>query len=531
MDLKQLSLREKAAQTVIWKANPEVEADHAGDSETFFRRYPVGGIFIGGEVIKKSEDTLQDVSDKIERYRNYLKIPPIFCADFECGCGAAVRGLSEFPEHMALGAIGSGSTAYEWGRITATEAASVGIQWSFSPVADINMNRYNPITSYRALSDRSARVARLLPREIKGMQENGLAATVKHFPGDGVDYRDQHFVTTCNSLPLDRWKNTYGKVFRNAIDAGVMAVMPGHITLPVCQGAERVNGRFLPATRSHSLITDLLKGEMGFRGVVVSDALVMGGFQSGYKTRVEAELEAFRAGVDMMLWPSLEYIDCLCAAIESGEIEESRLDDALKRISELKEKTGVFRDKTHVALSEKLKEKHYRFTQAVADRSLTLLRNDGDFLPLKNPRKITIIAIIYRDYDFERLSLLVDELESRGIGVFLKRNEVLQKDFDESDAVIVLLQNRPHSPVMHLGFDRPENQAIWDLNRVDQKNMIAVSLGSPYLLPEMTEFAGCAINGYGLTDCNMRALAKAILGEIKLTAKSPVKLQEHFIRK
>jgi len=138
---------------------------------------------------------------------------------------------------------------------------------------------------------------RLLSRQIRGLQDNGVAATIKHFPGDGVDYRDQHLLTTSNSLPFEIWKQYHGKVFKALIDSGVAAIMPGHITLPSWQ-EEKIDDHFLPATLSKELLTNLLKGELGFNGVIVSDAMVMGGFRGWYDNQLEGEIQSFLAGVD-----------------------------------------------------------------------------------------------------------------------------------------------------------------------------------------------------------------------------------------
>src|SRR5690606_16334650 len=146
--------------------------------------------------------------------------------------------------------------------------------------------------------------------------------------------RDQHLVTTCNSLPWEEWMATYGAIFRAIIDSGVASIMTGHITLPAYQ-KERMDGGYLPATLSYELTTSLLKEQLGFQGVVVSDALIMGGF-SGWYEPTRAELECFKAGTDVLLWPSLDYFDNMEKAIERGEISMERLDDAVSRVWAMK---------------------------------------------------------------------------------------------------------------------------------------------------------------------------------------------------
>ena len=149
------------------------------------------------------------------------------------------------------------------------------------PVADLNINPFNPIINIRSISDDPDKAIRLLSQQIKELQQHGVAATIKHFSGDGVDYRDQHLTTTTNSLSLTEWKRYHGKVFRALIDSGIACIMPGHINLPAYQKV-KLNGFYPPATLSKELLTNVLKKEMGFKGVIVSDAIVMGGFRGWY---------------------------------------------------------------------------------------------------------------------------------------------------------------------------------------------------------------------------------------------------------
>lgn len=184
-------------------------------------------------------------------------------------------------------------------------------------MCDLNINKRNPLVNVRGLTDDVNLAIKLLPQVIKGMQDNGLAACAKHFPGDGLDYRDQHIVTTNNTLSFDEWKKKSGKVFEEVIKSGVYSVMSGHITLPSYQKEIFDNGMKLPATLSHELIENLLKKEMGFDGVVVTDALGMGGFNGWYKTMDISQIESFKAGCDMMLWPSENYVKNMTEATKT----------------------------------------------------------------------------------------------------------------------------------------------------------------------------------------------------------------------
>ena len=203
MNITDLSLREKVLQTVVIK----VDKDH-------FVSEQVGGAFFGGEIITDAEDLGIEAGRQIlNRYKENAKIPILLTGDFENGCGSVWKGLSALPYLMSLGAANDEQLAYEYGKATALEATMVGANWSFSPACDLNINKRNPLMNVRALTDDPELAARLLPQVIRGMQENGLAACAKHFPGDGIDYRDQHLVTTKNSLSWEDWKRLSGKVF------------------------------------------------------------------------------------------------------------------------------------------------------------------------------------------------------------------------------------------------------------------------------------------------------------------------------
>ncbi|MGE5551342.1 MAG: glycoside hydrolase family 3 protein, partial [Bacteroidota bacterium] len=389
---KELSLREKIGQTMMIKADPAREIKEFGSIREFLAKYPVGGVFICREALTDQDG---DITTIIRAYREASPLSLLVAADAENGCGSLAREMTTLPQLMALGATGSTELARAYGHTIALESAALGIDWSFSPVADLNLNPFNPITNVRAIGDTAEAAIPLLTAVVRGMQDGGLIATAKHFPGDGVDYRDQHLVTTANSLSMEDWRRNHGAVFTALIGAGVDAVMTGHISLPAYQ-SRIAEGGYLPATLSHELTTRLLKEELGFGGVVISDALDMGGFLKWYG-RGRGEVECFKAGTDMLLWPSCGYIDAVEEAIASGEIPLSRLDEAVSRIRGLKERHGLLaasnRSRRELTAEEML------FTEntavRVAEGSVTLLRDRRGRLPLKRPevRNALVIGI------------------------------------------------------------------------------------------------------------------------------------------
>lgn len=520
--MRDLSLRDKILQTVVIRV----------DKDNFDPRQ-VGAAFFFGEIITEADEMgLEAARDTLAQYIDNAKIPPLITSDFENGCGSMLKGLTPLPYMMSLGATNCEEIAYNYGKATALEARSVGANWSFSPVSDLNINDRNPLVNVRGLTDDPELASRLLKQVIRGMQENGLGACAKHFPGDGLDYRDQHLVTTNNTLNMDEWKKLSGRVFQDLIDDGVYSVMAGHITLPAYQKEVFENGMKLPATLSYELITNLLKKEMGFGGVVVTDALGMGGFNGWYKTKEQAQIESFKAGCDMMLWPTESYVDDMVEAVENGYISMGRLDDAVERILAMKEKLGLFGNDNHaIKLSAEDKAFVKKTQVETAENSITLIRDDAKFFPLSTDKvkKIAVIPITHHIPAFDEAELLCKRLTERGFEVdYLKDGE---GQFDDSydsvggyDLILYALFSRPFRPIGFLDFHTTEAQKILrSLQRCVDKTMV-VSFGSPYFGNQYFERALTYVNAYSMLSPSVEAFVKAAMGEIPFTDYSPVKL-------
>lgn len=526
MKLSDLSLREKILQTVVIKAD---KAHFVSDQ--------VGGVFFGGEIITDAEDVGIEAGRQILRqYKENAKIPLLLTGDFENGCGSVWKGLTALPYLMSLGAANDEQLAYEYGKATALEATMVGANWSFSPVCDLNINKRNPLVNVRALTDNPQLASRLLPQVIKGMQENGLAACAKHFPGDGIDYRDQHIVTTQNTLSMEQWKQFSGGVFEEMIRAGVYSIMPGHIALPAYQRETSINGLPLPATLSYELITKLLKQEMGFEGVVVSDALNMGGFNGWYSSREHSEIECFKAGCDMMLWPSARYVDNMVQAVENGYISQSRLDDAVYRILRMKEKMGLFASSQEPArdLTESQRSFVAQTQKNVAEKSITLVRDHGNIFPLtmNKYKKIMVIPITHYAPALQDAELLCRQLQSRGFEVDYRPNGLQhikgtlaeQDQVDGCDLVLYALFSRSFRPVGFLDFHSTEAMKIWRSLEYGGEKTAVVSFGSPYFGQQYFERALTYVNAYSMLSPSVEAFVRAAVGEIPFTDFSPVEL-------
>ena len=404
-DWKKLSLREKIGQTLIHMPDPIKEIENFGSLEAFLEKNPVGGMF---SLNRDGENITHKLLDRYKMYLKASRVPLFHIDDMESGAGCNIQDLTALPHVMALGSADSDEFAYNYGKATALEARCAGVTWAFANVVDLPLNPLNPTTTHRAISDNAETVVRIMSQVIKGMQDHGLASTLKHFPGDGTDYRDQHLVTSCNSLTMEEWWKHSGRAFQGCIDAGAWAIMPGHISLPAYQ-KEKIDGLYPPATLSRELLTDLLKGEMGFKGVIVSDALVMSGFK-GYFTDEQADIEAFKAGCDVMLWTTPYYIDNMEKALLSGEVSMERLDDAVARIWDLKDKLGLFNDgfPDMEALTPEISEFARKTATNLAEKSITLLRDKKNILPLDPAKykKILLVGVATLDRKFNDLVTL-----------------------------------------------------------------------------------------------------------------------------
>lgn len=526
MRAKDLTLDQKILQTMIVRIT-----DHD------FIPLKVGGVFFGGQIITEPDERgVEGARRLIKQYIDNADIPVLITSDFENGCGGMFKGLTPFPYLMSLGATDDVDLAYEYGRATAMEARSVGANWSLSPVSDLNINPWNPLVCERGVGDDPDRTIPILKAVIRGMQEGRIAACAKHFPGDGLDYRDQHRVTTTNSLSYEDWKRLSGRVFKELIDDGVHTVMAGHINLPSYQ-KQTIDGFPPPATLSRELITDLLKGELGFRGVVVTDALAMGGFTGYYEDPCEALVECFLAGCDMMLWPKDGYFEAMKAAVESGRVPMERLDDAVDRILALKDKLGLFDgDNQPTLLSDEDKEYVRDVSRRVAEKSITLIRDTAGNFPFTkdNCKRIAVVAASHWPAAFREAELLCDELRARGFEVdyygektklFYKEEMTANEVMDSYDRIIYAMFSRvfrPSGPEDFYGEGCiPIKMAL--SHAVDKT--VAVSFGSPYFIDEYFQRGKTCVNAYSFVSSSVKAFVKAACGECPFEGTSPVKTE------
>lgn len=526
-DISKMSLRDKINQTIVVKMKNNKKID-----------FCPGGAFFFGEIITEADESgLDELRGYVTKLVEKCHIPPLITSDFENGCGSMVKGLTPLPYMMGLGATQDADMAYAYGKATALEARSIGANWTFSPVCDLNLNSRNPLVNNRALTDDEQLACKLLPQIVRGMQENGLVAGAKHFPGDGVDYRDQHITTTVNSLSMKDWYRTFGSVYKSLIDAGVQTIMAGHISLPAYpQQVSLRHQMAMPATLSKELITGLLKEELGFDGVVVTDSLGMGGFHGWYDTHEQSEIEFFKAGCDMLLWPSERYSDNLEKAILSGEVPVARLDDAVTRILRVKQRAGLF--DAGFEQIQKLSECDRSFVAQVqkncAEKSITLVRDQVNHFPLNpvsTPRIGVVVVTEHAPAKLEALELKNEFIKrgfqvnyyDEGEGNPLNRDEL----FKYCDVVIYAFFSRPFRPKGFIDFVGYRASLVGYAFNPDGAvdKTIFVSFGSPYFGDQYLEKAQTYVNAYSMLGCAVKAFVRAACGEIEFQGKSPVRIR------
>ena len=354
--------------------------------------------------VRYNPGTAKEVYDQNRILQKVSKIPMLIAANTEAGGNGACTDGTEIGLEVKVGATNDAKYAYEMGRVSGIEAAAVGCNWSFAPIVDINRNWRNPIISSRTFGDDPDRVLEFSKAYMKGFMESNMVCAMKHFPGDGIDERDQHLSNSVNTYSCEEWDETFGKVYKGMIDAGVHTVMAGHIMMPAYQkffNPSMKPEETMPATLCKELITDLLRGKLGFNGMVVTDASHMVGMTAMMK-RSDILPNAIAAGCDMFLFftdPDEDF-EYMMNGYKNGVITEERLQDALERILGVKAYLGLHKKTAEEitppeeGLSVIGSEEFKAIAREVSDKAITLVKNIGDSpLPL-SPEKHKRILLV-----------------------------------------------------------------------------------------------------------------------------------------
>src|SRR6202166_3306352 len=388
--LHKLTLEEKIGQVfMIWcrASFLNVENPEYLQWREDMHRYHVGSfamtVHVDGPYLLRSEP--YEAAELLNRLQSDSKLPLLFAADFERGISMRLMGTTIFPHAMAFGGDGKTEDAEAFGRITAEEARAIGIHWNFFPDADVNSNPANPIINTRSFGEDPKQVGDLVAAYIKGAHQGGMLTTVKHFPGHGDTATDSHLGVASVNVDRAHLDSIELPPFRQAIAAGVDSVMVAHVTVPALDPDPNH-----VATISPVIVSDLLEKQLGFKGIIVTDALDMAGLTHLFANNIgRAAVEAFKAGNDLLLIPAdfpASY-DAMLQAVQSGEISRERLDRSVLKI--LKAKASLDLHKARMvdvnAIANLVgKPQNLDFGQQVADAAITLVRENGSLLPLKS---------------------------------------------------------------------------------------------------------------------------------------------------
>ena len=474
--------------------------------ESIIKKYNIGGVLFrptNSVVLKKKCGVIQEIS----------KIPLLIAANLETGGAGAATDKTFFANPMGVAATNDISITKKFAKVCATEGLECGINWSFSPVVDININPQNPITNIRAFSDDTETVIKNACAFVEEMQSEGMAACCKHFPGDGVDFRDQHIHPTYNNLSSEDWYKSFGKVYKSVIDKGTLSMMIGHI----CQVnlAMDENPDLLPqdvrvASLSSELLTGILRGKLGFNGLITTDATVMAGYYQEAENREDLLPLSIAAGCDMLLFVAdLEKdYNAVLKAYKNGVFSELRLNEAVSRILALKMKVCKENKRDEIPSKQWQKE--------CAHRAVTLVKNNANLLPLTNPKAVKICVFgSETTVDGDIYDITQKILTEKGI---ICEQYNVEKDIFTDEPIIIFgnYQTGSGKTAVRIFWDRRFNS-----NYIAKKNVIFVSLGNPYLLQDIPRVK-TYINAYSPNKATIEAVLSKILGESEFVGNSPI---------
>ncbi len=471
----------------------------------------------------------------VNRLQKLAKVPLLITADLEGGPGYQFRGATRLPRAMALAAAGSEALVYQAGKIAALEGRAMGITVNFYPVVDVNNNPRNPIINIRSFGEDVRLVARFAQAYIRGAQDHGHIATAKHFPGHGDTSRDSHLELPVIAVNRQRLERVELPPFRAAIEAGVGAIMVAHISLPEIESQPGV-----PASLSYAVTTELLRHELGFHGLVFTDALTMQGVASHFPPE-QVAVRAVKAGADLLLLPvDVERsFRALKEAVQSGEIPLARVEASVRRILAAKARLGLHK-KPFVDFDQLESVvgniEHQRLAREMMERALTLVRDRRKVLPLalNASQRVLIVNMLdsrngwregppgrtFREEFLKRhqktIDVLIDDYTPK------EAREAIEKLADVCDAVVVTGFIRVAAYKGSISLSEGQLDVLRFLSTMN-KPFIFVSFGSPYVLSFVPQLPAVILT-YEYYPEAERAAVRAIFGEIPFRGHLPVSL-------
>jgi beta-N-acetylhexosaminidase len=523
-------------------------------------RYHVGSLAMSvpveGPFLLKTQP--YEAAVLLNRLQQQSKLPLLIAADFESGLSSRLKGATEFPSAMAFGAAGSVPYAESFGKVTAQEARAIGVHWNFFPDADVNSNPANPIINTRSFGEDPQQVGEMVAAYIRGAHSGGILATAKHFPGHGDTATDSHLGVAQVNGNQQRLDSVELPPFRRAIEAGVDAVMVAHVTVPAIESdTNKV------ATTSPSIVTQLLQQRLGFRGIVITDAMDMAGLTRLYAANIgRAAVEAFKAGNDVLLIPpnlDASY-HAVLDAVHSGEISKERLDVSVRKILEAKADLGLQQARfVDINAIDELvgAPESLALSQRISDDAITLVRENGKVLPLTARRRPTsqltyeppepvrdrvVLVIVFDDVRLESGRILEREIRERipDAHVFYVDPTIasaatpeILKATGEAEEVVVAVYAVPipgaRTFTNEIGSSEPTGTLIQKvLDQVAQKTVV-LALGNPYLAKDFPSIENylCTFSNASISELSA---VKAIFGEIPIRGHLPVTIPNIALR-
>ena len=463
------------------------------------------------------KEELWDMADCLQKTS---KVPLLIASNCEAGGNGGMQGGTALANGAAMAAMDSEEMVFKMAEISAREAAAVGCNWNFAPVVDLTYNWRNTIVQLRAFNDEPDDVIRYSKAFFKGMKTQNIATCMKHFPGDGTEENDQHLIMGINEYDCDKWDATFGKVYKALIDEGVMTIMAGHIALPEYSRKLRPGIKdedILPATLAPELITDLLKGQLGFNGLVVTDASHMIGMFGATMPRCEQVPRAIAAGCDMYLFfnDREEDFGYMMDGYKNGIITEERLNDALHRILGVKAALNLHTLQKEQKLMQPKENlsvvgcaEHHKAAAEMADRYVTLVKDRLNYLPM-TPEKYKKIKLVYigseavviagtkfKSNDENIIKDIVSQLEAAGFEVDAEtagKKGKMEEFKKKYDCVLLVLnvQGFAQFNTMRVKWDEPAKQP-WYMSELPT---FVVSLSYTNNLIDVP-MARCYVNAY-----------------------------------
>lgn len=525
----------------------------ANKNEAYLRevtkKYKFGGV-------RYNPDTAQAIFHHNKIIQETASIPCLIAANTEAGGNGACKGGTEVGVGTKVGCTNDLQLAYELGNISAKEAKALGVNTLFAPIVDIHKDFHNPIIAYKTFGKDPVLVKNMSLAFLKGVQDNGLLACAKHFPGDGFDERDQHLSPSVNPLSKEDWDKSFGLVYESLISADIPMIMAGHIALPSYQAEEE---KYLPATISKSLITDLLKDKLGFNGVVTTDATHMVALTCSMKRR-EYLPKIIAAGCDMILFYNdmEEDMEYMLEGYNQGIITEERLNDAVRRILGLKAKLkyDIIQPKD-LFCEDDLQivgcEEHKSIAHRVSQKGITLVKNTQAILPLKKDGRRILIVPHMDENPFEQFmpkgiptiyDYIKEKLEQEGYKVELFESlmdkakkspkeeafKIIQNIYNNKTPITSITDN--YDLILHFcDFDshNTTSRIVWKMSKgtpdipwyVQEIPTIVISLRNPFHLFDVPQVK-TYINAFDKNKDTMDVLIDKLLGKEEFLGISSV---------